>query len=116
MQRAALTALPEREQSLRCRLTVRLAAEAVYEGEAVDAVLDALAQARAVEDPRTLAEALSLTHHVMLGPEHTELRRSLADELITAGSEAGDGVLALFGLLWRTVDLYLAGDPVLSGR
>lgn len=39
------------------------------------------------------------------------MRRSLADKLIITGSEAGDGVLALFGLLWRTVDLYLAGDP-----
>lgn len=111
MQRAALAALPEHERSLRCRLTVRLAAEAVYEGGPVEAVLDALAQARAVGDPRTLAEALSLTHHALLGPEHAEIRRSLAEELITAGSEAGDGVLALFGLLWRTVDLYLAGDP-----
>lgn len=111
LQRAALHALPDREVSLRCRLTVRLAAEAVYEGGPVDAVLDALAQARTVGDARTLAEALSLTHHALLGPEHAELRCPLAEELITAGSAAGDGVLALFGLLWRTVDLYLAGDP-----
>ncbi|HVE96808.1 MAG TPA: hypothetical protein VNA67_07480 [Pseudonocardiaceae bacterium] len=111
MQRAALATLPERERSLRCRLTVGVAAETVYEGGPVEAVLDALAQARAVGDPRTLAEALSLTHHALLGPEHANIRRSLAEELITAGSEAGDGVLALFGLLWRTVDLYLAGDP-----
>ena len=26
-------------------------------------------------------------------------------------SAAGDGILALFGLLWRTADLYLLGDP-----
>jgi tetratricopeptide (TPR) repeat protein len=111
MQRTALAALPACERSLRCRLAVRLVAEAVYEGRPVEAVLDALAQARTVGDARTLAEALSLTHHALLGPEHAEIRRSLADELITARSEAGDGVLTLFGLLWRTVDLYLAGDP-----
>lgn len=111
LQRAALAALPEQQLVLRCRLTVRLAAEAVYEGGPVQAVLDALAKARAVDDARTLAEALSLTHHALLGPEHTEIRLRLAGELIVVGSEAGDGVLALFGLLWRTVDLYLAGDP-----
>lgn len=111
LQRAALHALPERAAALRARLTVRLAAEAVYEGGPVEAVLDALAWARAVGDARTLAEALSLTHHALLGPEHATLRRPIAEELITAGSEAGDGVLALFGLLWRTVDRYLAGDP-----
>lgn len=67
MQRAALAALPEQQRSLRCRLSVRLAAEAVYEGGAVDAVFDALAQARSLGEPRTLAEALSLAHHALLG-------------------------------------------------
>ena len=110
-QRAALDALPECERALRCRLTVRLAAEAVYEGEPVEAVLDALAQARELDDDRVLAEALSLTHHALLAPEHTTARLSLAKDQITAASAAGDGILALFGLLWRTADLYLLGDP-----
>jgi tetratricopeptide (TPR) repeat protein len=110
-QRAALDALPAGERVLRCRLTVRLAAEAVYEGESVDTVLDALAMARALDDPGALAEALSLTHHALLAPDHAEMRLSLADEQIVAASAAGDGIRALFGLLWRTVDLYLLGDP-----
>ncbi|MGH3932252.1 MAG: AAA family ATPase, partial [Pseudonocardiaceae bacterium] len=98
LQRAALSALPESERSLRCRLAVRLAAEAVYEGEPVSLVLEALAQTRMQGDVRALAESLSLTHHALLGPEHTPTRLPLARELITAASAAGDGVLALFGL------------------
>lgn len=110
-QRAALDALPDNEKVLRCRLALRLAAEAVYEGGPVETVLDALAEARSLNDPGTLAEALSLTHHALLAPEHATTRLSLADEQITAASAAGDGIRALFGLLWRTVDLYLLGDP-----
>ena len=110
-QRAALAALPETAIALSARLRVRLAAEAVYEGGLVREVLDALDAARAVGDELVLAEALSLTHHALLAPEHLERRLALADELITAASAAGDGVLAVFGLLWRTVDLYEMGDP-----
>jgi AAA ATPase domain len=110
-QRAALDALPEREATLRCRLAVRLAAEAVYEGGPVDAVLEALAATRNARDPRALAEALSLTHHALLAPEHAAMRLPLAEEQITVASAAGDAILALFGWLWRTADLYLLGDP-----
>jgi hypothetical protein len=110
-QRAALRALPDSAVGLRARLRLRLSAEAVYEGGPVEPVLDALAEARAVDDDRVLAEALSLTHHALLGPEHLHRRIGLANELVTTASAAGDGVLALFGLIWRTVDLYELGDP-----
>lgn len=110
-QRAALAALPERERSLRCRLAVRLAAEAVYEGARVAEVLDALERTRATGDPHALADSLSLTHHALLSPEHATMRLALAEEQIAVASAAGDGILALFGLLWRTTDLYLLGDP-----
>ncbi len=110
-QHAARAALPAGEVALNARLGVRLAAEAVYEGGPVQAVLDALASARGIQDGRVLAEALSLTHHALLAPDHLEARLDLADELIVVASAAGDGVLTLFGLLWRTVDLYELGDP-----
>jgi tetratricopeptide (TPR) repeat protein len=110
-QRAALSALPAAEGALRRRLAVRLAAEAAYEGEPVAAVLDALADLRSLGDPGALADALSLTHHALLAPEHATRRLPLAEEQIAVASAAGDGILALFGLLWRTADLYLLGDP-----
>jgi tetratricopeptide (TPR) repeat protein len=110
-QRAALMTLPKSERALRARLTVRLAAEGVYEGAAVEDVLDALNHARAIDDPHALADALSLTHHALLSPEHAAMRLPMAEEQIAAASAAGDGILALFGLLWRTTDLFLLGDP-----
>jgi hypothetical protein len=110
-QRAALRALPPEETSLRCRLKVRLAAEAVYEGAPEQAVLDALAETRATGDDAALADALSLTHHALLAPEHAAARMALAEEQIVAASAAGDAILSLFGLLWLTTDRYLLGDP-----
>ncbi len=100
---------PEATQ-LRARLGVRLAAEAVYDGEPVEPVVAALDRARRVDDDRVLAEALSLTHHALLAPEHLEWRLALADELITVAGRVGDDLRVLFGLLWRAVDLFLAGE------
>lgn len=111
-QRLALEALPETEPGLRARLVVRLtAAEAVYHGAPVEPVLMALAEARRVGDPAVLADALSFTHHALLPPEHAEARLALAEELIGVASTAGEALLALLGLMWRTIDLYDAGDP-----
>ncbi|EIV90804.1 AAA family ATPase [Frankia sp. QA3] len=127
LQRAALGALadparaaegsgaasdPSRRQgaSLRGRLAVRLAAESVYDGATPARALAALAEVRATGDAPALAEALSLTHHAMLGPEHNLVKLALVQELLTVAASAGDGMLALLGLLWRTVDLFHLGD------
>jgi tetratricopeptide (TPR) repeat protein len=111
IQRRALSSLPAGEDRLRARLGVRIAAEAAYPGHDVSGVFDALAAARQVGDGATLAEALSLTHHALLTPEHAHQRLALAEELVTVASTAGDGLLGLMGLCWRTVDLFLLGDP-----
>jgi len=120
LQRRALAGLPAGERggavshaatsALRCRLRARLAAEEAFDGAPVEAVLDALAAARGTGDPRAHAEALSVTHHVLLTPALAAGRLALADELVRVASEAGLGVLALMGLCWRAVDLFLAGD------
>ena len=57
-----------------------------------------------------MAEALANLHHVLLGPEHAHDRLELARELITSAVRAKDSLLALMGLCWRTVDLFLLGD------
>jgi tetratricopeptide (TPR) repeat protein len=110
--RRALNGLGGGRPDLRARLTVRLAAEAVY-GRAgtVDAVRRAVEEVRAVGDQHAFAEALSLLHHTMLGPEHAEERLHVARELVEVASRCGDAVLTLMGVLWRTVDLFLLGDP-----
>ncbi len=53
----------------------------------------------------------SLAHHCLLGPDHGGQRRALAHELITEGFRTGRRSDLLMGLLWRTVDLFLDGDP-----
>jgi tetratricopeptide (TPR) repeat protein len=112
IQRRALAALPADESRLRARLTVRLAAEEVYQGAPVDPVLAALEEARRTGDGETLAEALSLCHHALLTPTYAHERLPLAEELIRVATGAGKGMLALMGLCWRTVDLFLLGDPL----
>jgi tetratricopeptide (TPR) repeat protein len=93
------------------RLVVRTTAEGVYNGGPIEPVVAALEVVRTFGDDRAVAEALSTLHHVMLGPEHADDRLELAGELITSAARANDPLLALMGLCWRTVDLFLLGEP-----
>jgi hypothetical protein len=110
LQRQALAGLPEDQVSLRHRLLVRLAVEDLYRGGPVEPVLAALDEARRLGDGKVLAEALSLCHHGLLTAAHTWDRLALAEELIAVAAPAGEGLLALIGLCWRTVDLFHLGD------
>lgn len=110
LQRTALAGLPAGESALRSRLRSRLAAEATYDGGPIDAVRDALEDARRTGDPQARAEALSLAHHAMLAPEHAAERLAMADELVAVASGARLPVLSLMGLCWRAVDLFHLGD------
>jgi tetratricopeptide (TPR) repeat protein len=103
--------LGERRPDLRARIAVRLAAERVYTAQAsVAEVRSAVEIVRKDGDARAVAESLSLLHHTMLGPEFAQERLQLAEELVEVASFAGDAVLTLMGVLWRTVDLFLLGD------
>jgi len=92
------------------RLDVRLAAEAVYQGGPVEAVQKAANAVTAHGDPGATAEALSLLHHVQLCPSYAHTRLNLAEDIVRHSTRAGDAVLDLMGLCWRTVDLFLLGD------
>ncbi|MEZ0072084.1 hypothetical protein [Planotetraspora sp. GP83] len=109
-QRHALSLIDPRSAPA-LRLRTRLAAEEDYRGGTHAAVLAAVAEARASGDPVSLAEALSLAHHCVLGPEHGSLRLELAQELIGEASRTGRRSDLLMGLLWRTVDLFLDANP-----
>ena len=67
-------------------------------------------------DPVAYAEALSLAHHCLLGPEHGQRRRELADQLVGEAARAGRRSDLLMGLLWRTVDQFLDGRPARAPR
>ncbi|WP_181774953.1 hypothetical protein [Amycolatopsis pittospori] len=97
--------------SLASRLRLRLTAEAEYLKGTSTETLRAVEEARGSGDVLMLAEALHLAHHCLLGPQHAAIRLSLAEELLALGTTVGRPVDTLLGMLWRTVDLFLAGDP-----
>ena len=96
---------------LALRVRTRLAGEADYLHGTHAAILAALDEVRAAADPELLAEALSIAHHCLLGPDHVRLRRELAVELIKASFRTERRSDLLMGLLWQTVDAYCEGDP-----
>ncbi|ADJ46549.1 hypothetical protein AMES_4724 [Amycolatopsis mediterranei S699] len=93
------------------RVRVRLAGEHDYPIGAHEGMVRMLGEARRSDDPVACAEALSLAHHCVLGPEHGALRRDLAAELLGQSSRSGRRGDLLMGLLWQVADLFLAGDP-----
>ncbi|MCC5578849.1 hypothetical protein IMZ11_24795 [Microtetraspora sp. AC03309] len=109
-QRHAL-ALNDAHSALALRLRTRLVAEEEYRTGGHTAALAMVEEARRRGDPVALAEALSLAHHCVLGPEHGTLRLELAQELIAVASLTARRGDLLMGLLWRTVDLLLDADP-----
>ncbi len=108
-QRLALSLL-DPGSALALRLRIRLAAESDYRTGRSDAVLRLLDEARSRGEPVALAEALSLAHHCVLGPEHARTRIALAEELIRVGASTRRPSDAVMGLLWRASDLFLGGD------
>jgi tetratricopeptide (TPR) repeat protein len=95
---------------LALRIRARLAGEDDYVRGEHAAILAVLDEARAAADPVPLAEALSIAHHCLLGPDHVQLRRQLAVELTKVSVRTGRRSDLLMGLLWQTVDAYSAGD------
>ena len=110
--RRALAALGEGDAGeLAALLRVRLAAEAAYDGSSAEGLHAAVEAVRALGLPAATAEALSLFHHTLLAPAHEAERLAVADELLDVAAAHGEGSpFPLFGLCWRTADLYLAGD------
>ncbi len=98
---------------LTLRVRTRLAAEADYSRGEHDAIMAVLGEIRADADPEPilLAEALSLAHHCLLGPDNVRLRQGLAAELIKTSFRTERRGDLLMGLLWRTVDSLADGDP-----
>ena len=103
--------LLDARSALALRVRTRLAGEADYFHGTHAAILVALEEVRAAADPELLAEALSIAHHCLLDPDHVQLRRELAVELIKASFRTERRSDLLMGLLWQTADAYCEGDP-----
>jgi hypothetical protein len=93
------------------RLRIRLAGERCYRSGDPTAILALLEETRTAGTPVARAEAVSIAHHCLLGPQHAEPRRGLAAELVAGSVHTGRRSDLLMGLLWQTVDLFLDGDP-----
>jgi hypothetical protein len=108
-QRLALSRLHP-DSTLALRLRIRLAAEADYRAGRSGEVLRLLDEARSCDEPLAVAEALSLAHHCVLGPEYADMRIVIADELLRVGASTGRPSDTVMGLLWRAADLFLSGE------
>jgi hypothetical protein len=73
-------------------------------------MLAVLEEARGARDQIALAEALSLAHQCLPGPDHAGRRRALASELVGVAALTGQGSRLLAGMAWLVADLFLAAD------
>jgi tetratricopeptide (TPR) repeat protein len=98
---------------LRARLLARLAMELYFAGAGelrAELVDEAVAIARRLGDPATLAYALNARYAALWGPANVEERLAIADEVIELARRAGDHRLAREGRGRRIVALLDLGD------
>src|SRR5438552_1320569 len=109
----ALSALDARDSALRARVMARLAMGLYASGapERCDALSEqAVAMARRVSDPATLAYALHARHAVLWGPRRLEERLAIATEIVRLAEAARDREQVARGRHFRLVGLLELGD------
>ena len=109
----ALGALGAEDSPLRARLLARLALELYYAGDPDRRLAlsgEAVALARRLGDPLTLAVCLDARHYALWRPETVQERLEVASELRRIAEEVGDHELELEGAGWTVVDLLELGD------
>jgi AAA ATPase domain len=110
----ALEALGSGDGVLRARLLARLAQALVFTpdlGRRAALSEQAVAMARRVGDPATLAAVLYDRHLAVWGPDNPADRLAIAAEVVELAERVGDRALALQGRGLRTADLLELGDP-----
>lgn len=111
----ALGGLPADGSALRARLLTRLAVALYYAHASAERreelVQEALATARGLEDPPTLAYVLDQGHIATNGPDTTERGLAWAHELFALAEAAGDPELAVRARSWQ-IDLLLELDDL----
>jgi DNA-binding SARP family transcriptional activator len=109
----ALGALGDEDTPLRARLLARLALELYYAGapqRRLALSAEAVAIARRLGDPLTLATCLDARHYALWRPENVPERLAVAAELRRIAEAVGDPELELEGAGWTVVDLLELGD------
>jgi len=110
----ALEALGADDGVLRARVLARLAVTLVFTpavARRADLSEQAVAMARRVGDPATLAAVLYDRHLAVWGPDNPADRLAIASEVVELAERCGDRALALQGRGLRTADLLELGDP-----
>jgi tetratricopeptide (TPR) repeat protein len=108
----ALEALGDEQSVLRVRLMGRLATEIYYgesHGRRAALARAAVAMARRIDEPRTLAAALGAQHCALWEPSNGAERVALATEMIALAQSAGDTELRAQGRTWHIIDLLELG-------
>jgi predicted ATPase len=111
----ALAALGSADEAIRARLLARLAMELYFAPapERRTTLADeALATARRLGDPATLAYALTARHAALWDPSGAEERVAIAREVVALAERAGDQELALEGHGRSVAGLLELGDVV----
>lgn len=116
LRRAVPAAEAVGDGRLSLRLQARLAAEADQRLGGHSAIVAILEHTRRLADPVALAEMLNLACQCLLSPARGELRRDVADELLTASLRTRRPGDRLFARLWRTVGLVLDGSAEASAE
>jgi predicted ATPase/DNA-binding SARP family transcriptional activator len=109
----ALAALPITDTSLRARLLGRLAMELHFSDKPKRCqalAMQAVALARRLGDPATLAFALNAHHWAQRGHDEVGELLAVAEEIIRSAEGAAELELALQGHSWRLVDLLELGQ------
>ena len=109
----ALGLLGGEDSPLRARLLARLALELYYASDSdrrLALSTEAVALARRIGDPLTLATCLDARHYALWRPETVQERLAVASELRRLAEAVGDPELELEGAGWTVVDLLELGD------
>ncbi len=109
----ALGRLPNEDTTIGARLLARLASERCLAEEREQSVAlseTAVEMARRLNDPATLALALSARHFVLWRLNHPTDRLGIVSELLQLAEGIGDQDLAAQGRTWRLIDLMTIGD------
>jgi hypothetical protein len=116
----ALELVQEEDPPLRARLQARLAVSLYYwpgtEERRKDLVEQAIAAARRLDDPATLAHVLYNAQHVTWGPDTTERDLGWMDEVLRLNQVVGDPQLELAARNRRIDLLVELGDLVEADR
>lgn len=110
---AALDALDPAEAALRARLLATLAAELTFgdeEGRRFDLADEALEAARALGDPRVLADVLVRWVIARWTPDTLDRRRAAAQEIQGLARELGDPYQLCMGAVWDANSASETGD------